>query len=1211
MKLSTKKLNSHSSPQLKSLLTKTDKLRSDFPIVGIGASAGGLDALELFFKNIPEDNGMAFVVIQHLDPTRKGMLPELLQRFTSMVVVPVRDRLLVKPNCVYVIPSNKSMSILNRTLYLFEPVQTRGLRLPIDFFFSSLADDLKENSIGIILSGMGSDGSIGLRAIKEKSGLVLVQDPESAKFDGMPRSAINTVPVDYIVPANEIPDKLISYLKNKSVLNFSAALPAKDKSSLEKIVILLRTHTGHDFSLYKNTTLYRRIERRMGILKVNTIVDYVIYLQENSKEIDVLFQELLIGVTNFFRDAQVWDLLKDKILPQMFAELTNDCNFRAWVPGCSTGEEAYSLAIIFKEVLEKLKEPKKINFQIFATDLDIDAIEKARKSIYPELINGNVSSDRLNRFFNKTKEGGYRINTEIREMVIFAPQNIIKDPPLTKLDFLSCRNMLIYMESELQMKLMKLFQFCLNPGGLLLLGNSETLGSQSSLFSAVNAKLRIYKRAEHLKVVGQVDFPPAYSGKIVVRDERKTPPKVNDNIQTLADQLLLQNYAPASVMTNEKGDIIYITGHTGNYLEPSAGKANMNVFAMAREGLRNELNIAFRKVMHSNEQVELQNIMVGAKGNKLLVNVSIQKIEKPEALLGMYLFVFSDFPVLQEIKPKKLSKKEIVAYPNLLVLEAELQRTKADLELTIEEMQTSQEELKSTNEELQSTNEELQSTNEELTTSKEEMQSLNEELQTVNIELQRKVDDYIRINNDLKNLLDSTNIATLFLDRNLNIRQFTAQATNVFKLILSDIGRPFTDIAHNLNYPGISQDAHDVLLTLTAIEKDITTDDNRWFSVRLIPYRTIDDRVDGLVITFTDISLTKKLEFELRKTNDVLQLTNEELETTNEELRKSEFKYRLLFENLTTDFIVYEMVYDEKGNPIDIRYLDVNPAFEKTANLPASAIIGKTAKELFPGTEQHWIDLYAKVVQTEEPVSYENYSIPFKKYLEIKAFHTEKNHFAVIFSDITERREAKLRDQKLLDDKVLLLKDIHHRVKNNMNTICALLQIQSDKQVNSSTKDALLDAGNRVRSMMLLYDRLYRSENFDSIALKDYIPSFISEIIGIFPNNQNVKVKTVLDDVTLGIEVLNPFGLIVNELITNIMKYAFKDQDNCLITVTAVKNENHVIFSIEDNGCGIPEDVSIENSTGLGLMLVGMLVEQISGTIKIERHNGTKFIIEF
>jgi two-component system CheB/CheR fusion protein len=421
---------------------------TDFPIVGIGASAGGLEALEQFFENMPKDNGMAFVIIQHLDPTRIGIMPELLQRITSMKVVQVVDRIKVKPNCVYVIPPNKSMSMLNCALHLFDPVETHGLRLPIDVFFRSLAEDRLEKSIGIILSGMGSDGSLGLKAIKEKNGAVLVQEPGSAKFDSMPRNAIQSVIADIVAPANELPARLSEFLKFTPIVKDEIEKEVINKSNLEKIIILLREQSGHDFSLYKKNTLFRRIERRKGVHQIDKINNYVRFLQGNPKEVEILFKELLIGVTSFFRDTEVWDMLRDTILPSLVNNLPERYVLRAWVTGCSTGEEAYSLAIIFKEVMEKLKKHKNLSLQIFATDLDTDAIEIARKGFFSKNIAGDLTPERLNRFF--TVEGdGYRVNNAIREMVVFAPQNVIKDPPFTKLDILSCRNMLIYMDSAL------------------------------------------------------------------------------------------------------------------------------------------------------------------------------------------------------------------------------------------------------------------------------------------------------------------------------------------------------------------------------------------------------------------------------------------------------------------------------------------------------------------------------------------------------------------------------------------------------------------------------------------------------------------------------------------------------------------------------------------------------------------------------------------
>jgi len=835
-----------------------------FPIVGIGASAGGLEALEQFLGNVPENSGMAYVVIQHLDPTQKGMLPELLQRISTMKVFQVKDRLRVKPNCVYVIPPNKSMSILKGVLHLFEPLEVRGLRLPIDFFLRSLADDLGEKSIGLILSGMGSDGSLGLRSIKEKNGLVMVQDPFTAKFDSMPRNAIDSVQVDIVASPHELPSKLLDFVKHFPAVTQDVDKEIKDKSALEKIIILLRTHTGNDFSLYKKNTVYRRIERRMGVHKIEKIGSYVHFLQENPKEMDILFKELLIGVTSFFRDAQVWEKLKENVIPAIIGRQQSGSVMRAWIPGCSTGEEAYSLAIVFKEVLEIVNPHGGHSLQIFATDLDNEAIETARKGHFPENIAADISPHRLNRFFNKT-EDGYHINTEIRETVVFAQHNIIMHPPFTKIDFLSCRNLMIYMEPELQRKLLGLFYYSINQDGILLLGSSETLGTQSYLFTPVDSKLKIFQRSVTSLVPELYDFPSSFSRSNPTHPEKQVTARSSVNIQTLADQMLLQNYTPAGVLVNENGDIIYISGHTGKYLEPAVGKANLNIFAMLREGLRNEFSAAFRKVLVKKEGALLRNLKLGTNGGNQTVNINLQWIDKPEPLLGTVMIIFTDVPEMANsiILPGTGNKTKSPVRQS--EVEKELQHTREEMQNTLEEMQTSQEELKSANEELQSTNEELQSTNEELTTSKEEMQSLNEELQTVNAELMSKVDEFSRVNNDMKNLLNSTDIATLFLDKELNIRRYTLQATKIFKLIKSDIGRPFTDQVSDLIYPDLSTDALEVISTLVFIQKQIPAKDGRWFSVRIMPYRTFDDRIDGLVITFINISDLKQVEVKLQR----------------------------------------------------------------------------------------------------------------------------------------------------------------------------------------------------------------------------------------------------------------------------------------------------------------------------------------------------------
>jgi len=821
-------------------------------IIGVGASAGGLEALEDFFSHVQTPSSMAFIIIQHLDPTRKSIMPELLQRATTMKVAQARNRIKVKPNCVYVIPPNKDLSILHGSLFLLDPLASDGLRLPIDFFFRSLADDQHERAVGIILSGMGSDGTLGLRAIKENAGLSLVQEPKSAKFDSMPRSAINAGLADIIAPAEDLPERIMTLLKHSPLdapNDNKKQLELKSKSALEKIVIILRERTGNDFSLYKENTIYRRIERRMGLHQLKTIALYVRYLRENPQEQDLLFKELLIGVTHFFRDQEVWAQLKSVTLPALLANYPEGKELRAWVTACSSGEEAYSLAMTILDVINEVKPKGHFKLQIFATDLDEDAINIARQGYYPANIEADIPSEQMNRYF--IKEGkGYRINKKVRDIVIFAPQNIIMDPPFTKLDIITCRNLLIYLGPKLQKKLIPLFHYTLVSHGILLLGNAETIGSYTPLFSAFNDNVRIYTRNDIPTHQMEVDFPTRIFPVIsLVENEPEIPHEMTihiANLQTQADQILLQNFSPAAALVNVAGDIIYINGRTGKYLEPAAGKANWNIHAMVREELQYQLNLAMKKAQTQIEPVIILNLKVDTH----TINLTVQAISKPKALIGLLMVVFTDVATPIKLPHKKLSAAEDER-------QAELQQAHGETQSLREQMQASQEGLKSINEE-------LQSANEELTTSKEEMQSMNEELQTVNAELQSKVDDLSWINNDMKNLLNSTEIATIFLDNKLHVRRFTSHISHLFKLIPTDVGRPLSDVVTDLDYDELQQDAKEVLDTLKFIEKEITAQNERWFKVRIMPYRTLENVIDGVVITFIDISEAKKLEKELR-----------------------------------------------------------------------------------------------------------------------------------------------------------------------------------------------------------------------------------------------------------------------------------------------------------------------------------------------------------
>ncbi len=861
-------------------------LEATFSIVGIGASAGGLEALELFLKNVPPTSGLAYVVVQHQDPAYKGMLVELLQRNTLIPVVQIKNRMRVRPNYVFVIPPNRELSILHGVLHLLEPAAPRGLRLPIDYFFRSLAADCGARSVGVILSGMGSDGSLGLRAIKESAGAAFVQTPSSAKFDGMPRSAIDAGLADAIAPPEELFGKIIGYA-NHPALNQGPeqVLVGKDHSALEKIIIFLRAHTGHDFTHYKKSSLYRRIERRMDLHRLPKIADYVRFLQSNPQELDLLFSELLIGVTRFFRDPALWTQLRDQTLPALLKSRTHGGVLRAWVAGCSTGEEAYSLVMCFREALDCLNVAKKAAgapmhqcaLMVFATDLNKDAIERARTGIYPASIAADVTDERLRRFFTQ-HEQGYRINKEIREQVIFAPHDLISDPPFTKLDIVSCRNVLIYLEAELQKRLIALFHYSLTPGGVLLLGSAETVGAATDLFEPLPGKLRLYHRLESARAHGTVDFPSAYARRHPVTAPTAVStlsalPSVA-SLQTRAEHFLLTHYAPAAVLVNAKGDIVYVSGKTGKYLEPAAGQANFNLFAMARDGLRLGLPGALRKALKQNIAITMPSAKVGTNGGSQSVEVSLHPLNAQQGLPEMVMVVFADaaMPVPVPVPtPLKTGRSKTLSSMRIRVLEQQLRDAHAALEQAQQQMQSSQEELQSSNEEMQSTNEELQSTIEELTTSKEEMQSMNEELQTVNHELQAKVEELSNISDDMSNLLNSTEIATLFLDEELNVRRYTAQTTNIIKLRPGDVGRPITDIVSNMDYPSLADDAREVLRSLVFVEKQIPAANERWFLVRIMPYRTQQNRIQGIVVTFSDISIAKRLEAQLRATQEGLE----------------------------------------------------------------------------------------------------------------------------------------------------------------------------------------------------------------------------------------------------------------------------------------------------------------------------------------------------
>ena len=862
---------SHSAAESNAVRSNTrpdESSANHFPVVGIGASAGGLAAFEAFFSGMPADTdpGMAFVLVQHLAPDHKSILTDLIRRYTRMKVFEVEDGMVVQPNCAYIIPPNHDMAFLNGTLQLLEPSAPRGQRLPIDFFFRSLAHDQGERAICIVLSGTGSDGSMGAHMVKSEGGMVMAQNPESAEYDGMPHSVITTGIVDYVLPPVEMPAQLIAYAAHafgKTPHPANAPTP-KAEHTLKKICVLLRDQTGHDFSQYKENTLVRRIERRMAVHQIERPDDYLRHLRNNPAEAQALFRDLLIGVTNFFRDPDAFAVLETKVIPQLFAGKPADAPVRVWVCGCATGEEAYSIAILLQEYMETLK--KTFTVQVFATDIDPYAIEQARAGIFPAGIAADLSPERLARFFTREPTSGvYRIQKFIRDLLIFSEQNVIKDPPFSRIDLISCRNLLIYLNGDLQKKLIPLFHYALAPNGVLYLGSSETVGGFDTLFTVLDRKSKLYRRLGDTSGTQR----PALHGFIPPLS--KAPervhaihiePEAHDraNLQQLVEHNLLAHYAQAGVLVNSRGEILNIYGRTGKYLEPASGNAGMNILSMAREGLRPALTAALHKVVRDKKPVCHPGLRVKTNGDFTEVTLSLRPALSAggTTLPDLFLVILEETPASLKT-PAGASDNTTASTAgdgrHIAALEQELRAKEEYLQSALEEVETSNEELKSTNEEMQSVNEELQSTNEELETSKEELQSVNEELSTVNAELQTKVTDLSQANNDMNNLLAGTGVATLFVDHNLRVVRFTPTATELINLIQTDIGRPVGHIVSNLTgYDHLIEDVQSVLRDLAPRETEVQTHEGVWYLMRIRPYRTLDNVIEGAVITFTDIT---------------------------------------------------------------------------------------------------------------------------------------------------------------------------------------------------------------------------------------------------------------------------------------------------------------------------------------------------------------------
>ncbi|MGA8901728.1 chemotaxis protein CheB [Bradyrhizobium sp.] len=847
----------------------------DFLIVGIGASAGGLDACRKFIEALPAGNGMAFILVQHLDPTHESMMVDLLADHTQMVVRQAADGAPLEPDHLYVIPPGTYLSIGGGALHLSEPLARHGARLPFDFLLHSLAEDYGERAVGVILSGTGADGSLGLKAVKEKGGLVIAQDPDEAAHDGMPRNAILTGAVDLVLSVAKIPDALVKYDRRMAVTRTQNGSRPQDAAQdwLHKIIDLMRAKTAHDFSLYKPGTLQRRIERRLAMAAVETddMDRYLKILHGDARELDLLAKDLLINVTSFFRDPKVFDLLAEKIVPDLVRNHAPDQPLRIWIAGCSTGEETYSLAMLFREQISAAK--RNIKLQVFASDVDSDAIASAREGLYPETIEAEVSPERLARFFTK-EDQGYRVLPELRAVVVFTVQDVLADPPFSRLDLVSCRNLLIYLLPEAQAKVISLFHFALRQGGVLLLGNSETVVNADGRFEAISKPERIYRHIGRSRP-GELGFSQSVSDGLPLPAHagQDPAPSRQTTLAELCRRLVMESYAPAAVLINNKHECLYYQGPTDRYLHVPAGHPTRDLLAMARPNIRIRLRSAIQRATQENLRVVVEGGRANQGANAF--NIAVHPVlGEGENLL---LVCFIDEPAREQKKARRATPLNAT---RVAELEQELEVTRTELLGAIRNLEISSEQQKAINEEALSLNEEYQSTNEELLTSKEELQSLNEELTALNSQLQETLERQRTTSNDLQNILYSTDVATLFLDTKLNIRFFTPATKALFSVIPGDIGRPLADLNSLAADSALLADARAVLQTLKAVEREIEARSGAWYIRRILPYHTQDNGVEGVVITFADIT-------ERRHTADALETAEREAQLAN--VAKSRF----------------------------------------------------------------------------------------------------------------------------------------------------------------------------------------------------------------------------------------------------------------------------------------------------------------------------------
>ncbi len=1290
-----------------------------FPIVGIGASAGGLEAFKQLLEHLPPETGMAFVLVQHLDPHYPSQLTELLAPSTPMPVHTVRDGMRVDPNNVYVIPENTTMALENGTLRLGR--RNPGIHLPIDAFFQSLAEVQGGRAIGIVLSGNASDGSQGIRAIKAECGLTFAQDERSAAHGGMPRSAIATGAVDFILPPAAIATELANvgrhpYIRVPKADRPEAEVLPEGDGELRKILKLLQNRTNVDFSHYKQNTIRRRIGRRMIVCKTRTLIDYSKFLTDHPAEIRELYRDFLISVTSFFRDPDVFEILSVLLKQRLPQRDSAEEAIRIWVTGCATGEEAYSLAISIQELVEDLRLSTPI--QLFGTDISELALSRARLGLYPEAIKEDVSPERLRRFFTRV-DGSYQISKHIRETCIFARQDVTKDPPFAHVDLISCRNVLIYMDSALQRRILPTLHYSLNPEGLLLLGTAETVAAASDLFTEIDKAHRIYGR-KAVPIRLTLDLS-AGKERLPDKSEPASVPAVISalELQKKADRILQNKYAPPAVVVDADLQIVQFKGHSNPYLDPTPGQASLNLLRMAREAFLLPLRKALDAARQQNVSVRETGVRIAFGDEEREINLEVTPITGLSPAERYYLVVFEEAPLSVSPVPGIARPEEEGITVEHSAFQREIHELRRQLaeareyvrDLT-EEHEAHEEELRAVNEEVRSANEELQSTNEELSTTKEEVQSANEELTTVNEEMQTRNRELNSVNNDFTNLLSAVNIAIVMVDGRLRVRRFNSAAEKLFELTPVDVGRPVAHLRGSIEIPELERMIRHTLDTLAVQQQEIQDREGCWNSVTVRPYRTSDDHIDGAVLVVVDVDALKKSLKAAEEARDyaegLIETVREPLLVLDADLRVQRatssffetfevsrretigrFIYdlgsgqwsqprlrELLGEALFNDKPFHEYEIDREFPHIgrrafrldacriprhssnrptvlvafhdvtktrqeaEVRYrrlfeaakdgivvldaeshtvTDVNPCFLELTGCTREECIGKPLGEIPPFQTGNLAARFLSEIKQAETARFEE-AVLRSRYgarIDIDLIgnrYTPGNREVIQLNirDITGRKKDEEQIRASLREKETLLKEIHHRVKNNLQVIASLLRLQSDFIRDEQLGALVEEMHNRVRSIATIHEILYASNDLSTVDFGVYLQKVAQDLFALYNvDADKIRLRTDIGGVRLDISQAVPCGLIANELLTNSLKYAFRDGRPGLIQVALEQSGDRFVLSVADNGVGLPPELDFHQTTSMGLELVNLLTEQLEGTLELDRTQGTRFSVSF